>query len=160
MPYTSKHSRHPFNHNQTPFLPQGLKALADFSCRATPGRILLEAALRPKNPTQVMVVLVHKDFKRDCSDHRQSAENAILTFNDDHFRGSSLARAPLSGRFLLQRTISQSFLYGGEKTWKDMKASTIPFTFFSFLYFLVVFPEFNVCGGCKSFRISIQITEH
>lgn len=160
MPYTSKHSRHPFNHNQTPFLPQGLKALADFSCRATPGRILLEAALRPKNPTQVMVVPVHKDFKRDCSDHRQSAENAILTFNDDHFRGSSLARAPLSGRFLLQRTISQSFLYGGGKTWKDMKASTIPFTFFSFLYFLVVFPEFNVCGGCKSFRISIQITEH
>lgn len=59
-----------------------------------------------------MLVPVHKDFKRECSDHRQSAENAILTFNDDCFRDSSLARAPLSGRFLLQRAISQSFLYG------------------------------------------------
>lgn len=48
----------------------------------------------------------------------------------------------------------------GKKTWKDMKASTIPFTFFSCLYFLVVFPEFNPCGGCKNFRISIHITEH
>lgn len=138
MPYTSKHSRHPFNHNQTPFLPQGLKALADFSCRATPGRILLEAALRPKNPTQVMVVLVHKDFKRDCSDHRQSAENAILTFNDDHFRGSSLARAPLSGRFLLQRTISQSFLYGGEKNMEGYEG----FNYSIYFLFLSLLP----CG--------------
>lgn len=48
----------------------------------------------------------------------------------------------------------------GKKTWKDMKASTIPFTFFSCLYFLVVFPEFNLCGGCKNFRISIHIMEH
>lgn len=85
-----------------------------------------------------MVVPVHKDFKRDCSDHRQSAENAILTFNDDHFRGRSLARAPLSGRFLLQRTISQSFLYGGEKNMEGYEG----FNYSIYFLFLSLLP----CG--------------
>lgn len=104
---------HPFNHTQTPFLPQELIKLWQISLLQ-----LQQTYVQAGKPHQILLMLVHKDFEGDCNDHRQSD----ITFGYTVYKGnlrchwgfSSLLRAPLSGRFLLWHTISSDFLNGIE----------------------------------------------